>query len=171
MSEEPQSVLPSFLILAVIAVAAACVTIARGGIRGDAVALRKTARMAVLTTILQAGHFLEEATTGLNLRLPELFGAAPLTMEFFVTANVVALVIWLVSAWALAQGSSGVLFPLWFLGVACVANAVIHPALSVATGGYFPGLITSPVVGAAGFFLLRGLARITQRSGAVSGES
>jgi len=53
------------------------------------------------------------------------------------------------------------LFPLWFLAAASVSNALLHPALAIATGGYFPGVLTSPVVGVAGLFLLRGLARIT----------
>ena len=66
---------------------------------------------------------------------------------------------------ALMARISAALFPLWFLAVASVSNALLHPALAIATGGYFPGVLTSPVVGTAGFFLLRGLIRITKPGG------
>ena len=79
-----------------------------------------------------------------------------------MSINLVALAIWLISVFALAQGASVALFPLWFLGVASVANAFLHPALSIATGGYFPGLFTSPIVGGAGALLLSRLFRITE---------
>jgi hypothetical protein len=40
-------------------------------------------------------------------------------------------------------------------------NGVAHPLLSVATGGYFPGLFTSPVVGGIGLVLLSRLWKAT----------
>ena len=98
---------------------------------------------------------------GLNRRFPECFGLAPVPMESFVAINLVALSIWLLSVFALAMGASVALFPLWFLGVASVANAFLHPALALASGGYFPGLFTSPVVGGSGVLLLSRLSRIT----------
>ena len=72
-------------------------TIARGGIRADATALRHAAYVALLTTVLQVGHFLEEAGMGLNRRFPEFFGFAPVSMESFVSVNAVALAIWVIS--------------------------------------------------------------------------
>ena len=143
------------------AAVAVYLTIARGGIRADATALRHAAYVALLATVLQVGHFLEEAGMGLNRRFPEFFGLAPVSMESFVTVNVVALAIWVISVIALSQGASLALFPLWFLGVACVANAVLHPGLSLVSGGYFPGLFTSPLVGGAGVLLLRRLVSMT----------
>ena len=144
------------------AVVAMYLTIARGGIRADATALRHAVYVALLATGLQVGHVLEEAGMGLNRRFPESFGLAPVPMESFVTINLVALAIWVIAVFALAQGASVALFPLWFLGVACVSNAFLHPALALASGGYFPGLFTSPVVGGGGVLLLRGLVRITE---------
>ena len=84
-------------------------------------------------------------------------------MDSFVSVNLVALAVWVLSVPALKARVSAALFPLWFLAVASVSNALLHPALAIATGGYFPGVLTSPVVGLAGLFLLRGLARITRR--------
>lgn len=159
-----QGFLPSAIVLGVIAVIAIYLTISRGGIHAESTTIRQSARIAGLTIACQACHFIEEASTGLYRRLPEVFGYPPLTLEFFVTANVVCLVIWVLSTWGLARYSSIGLFPLWFLGLACELNLVIHPALSIVTGGYFPGLYTSPLVGIVGFFMLRRLAETTRAS-------
>ena len=35
-----------------------------------------------------------------------------------------------------------------FLAIGMVLNGIVHPLLSVRAGGYFPGLVTSPLVGA-----------------------
>ena len=137
------------------------ITVARGALHADSSTLSNAVRFAVLAIVFQTAHFAEEAATGLNHRLPELFDLAPMSMEAFVTINAVALVIWAIAVVALALRSSAALFPLWFLGVASASNAVLHPALSMATGGYFPGLVTSLFMGASGFLLLRSLARIT----------
>ncbi len=160
-SQRDVSFLPSIVALSMMAAVAMYLTVTRGGIHADANALRQAAYVALLATVLQVGHFLEEAGMGLNRRFPEFFGLPPVSMESFVTINVVALAIWVISVFALAQGASLALFPLWFLGVACVANAVLHPALSLATGGYFPGLFTSPIVGGIGVLLLRRLVSVT----------
>lgn len=52
-------------------------------------------------------------------------------------------------------------FPLWFFGVGMVGNAVWHPLLCLATGGYFPGLFTSPFAGIIGVMLLSRLWKLT----------
>jgi hypothetical protein len=46
--------------------------------------------------------------------------------------------------------------------IGCSANGVAHPLLSMRTGGYFPGLVTSLLVGVIGILLLRRLALITE---------
>ena len=65
------------------------------------------------------------------------------------------------SAWGLGRRRQVALFPLWFLGIASVANGLIHPLLALNAGGYFPGLVTSPLVGAVGALLLARLSRVT----------
>lgn len=158
------SFLPSIVALSTMAVIAIWLTVARGGIDASAPTLRIAVLFAACTIGLQFCHFLEEAFTGFNRRFPELFGLPPLAMQAFVAVNLVAVTVWVISTAALSRGSGAGLFPLWFLGVACIANAVAHPALSVVTGGYFPGLATSPIVGVAGWSLLRQLMLITQET-------
>jgi len=48
--------------------------------------------------------------------------------------------------------------------MAALANGVAHPLLSVRVAGYFPGLITSPVLGIVGVLLLRRLTSITRKA-------
>ena len=158
------SFLPSIVALSVMAAAALVLTIARGGINADAAALSSAVRMAILAIVCQVLHFAEEAGGGLNRRLPEFFGLDPVSMESFVSVNLFALAVWVFSVPLLMARVPVVLFALWFLAVASVSNAVLHPALAIAAGGYFPGVLTSPVVGVAGLLLLRALARITRPS-------
>lgn len=155
------SFVPSIVALSAMAAVALFVTVVRGGIHADEVELRSAVRASVLAILCQTAHFAEEVATGLNRRFPAVFGLPPVSIDAFVSVNVVALAVWVLCLPALAGRSSGALFPLWFLAVASLSNAVLHPALSAVTGGYFPGLFTSPLVGVAGYFLLRGLARIT----------
>jgi hypothetical protein len=53
------------------------------------------------------------------------------------------------------------LFAAWFLAIAGMVNGIAHPLLAVAAGGYFPGLISSPVIGSAGVWLWVRLRRAT----------
>ncbi len=156
------SFVPSIIALSAMAAVALVLAIARGGIKADPVALRGTVRVAILAIVCQLLHFAEEAGGELNRRFPEFFGLDPIAMDSFVSVNLVAFAVWVFSVPALMARASAALFPLWFLAVASVSNALLHPALAIATGGYFPGVLTSPVVGVAGFLLLCGLARITR---------
>lgn len=157
------SLVPSIIALSAMAAVALVVTVARGGINAEPAALGSAVRMAMLAIACQGLHFAEEAGGELNRRLPELFRLDPITMGTFASINLVAIAVWMLCVPALAARVSAALFPLWFLAVASVLNALLHPALAIAEGGYFPGVFTSPVVGVAGIFLLRALARITMR--------
>jgi hypothetical protein len=54
----------------------------------------------------------------------------------------------------LQKGYWFALFPVWFFAIASIANGIAHPVLAVGVGGYFTGLIHSPVVGVLGVFFL-----------------
>ncbi len=143
------------------AVVALWLTISRGGVAASAAAVQPAVRVAAIAIAAQAGHFVEELTTGIHERLPAAFGLAPLSLRLFVSFNLAWLGIWVLSAWGLARRRQVALFPLWFLGVASVANGIAHPLLALNAGGYFPGLATSPLVAALGALLLARLSRVT----------
>lgn len=118
-------------------------------------------RIAVVAILSQAAHFTEELLTGFHERFPALFGLVPMSLGFFMSFNVAWLGIWSLSGWGLAAQRRAALFLLWFLGIGCTLNGVAHPALSVLAGGYFPGVVSSPVVGVLGVLLLRRLLVVT----------
>jgi hypothetical protein len=162
MNGELRSVLLGTGGLGVAAVAALLLTVTRGAVGADETRLRAILRLAVVTLLLQASHFAEELATGFHRRYPELLGLAPWSLRFFVSFNLFWLAVWGLSLWGLAARRRAALFPLWFLGLGCVVNGLAHPAFALRTGGYFPGLVTSPFLGALGVLLLRRLARITE---------
>jgi len=153
--------LPSVLVLSVMAVIALWVTISRGGVAADAAPVQSAVRVAATAVAAQAGHFIEELATGFHERFPAVFGLEPLSLPLFVSFNLLWLGIWALSAWGLARRRQVALFPLWFLGIASVANGLAHPLLALNAGGYFPGLATSPPVAAVGALLLARLSRVT----------
>ena len=124
-------------------------------------------RAAIIAVLVQGAHFAEELATGFHRRFPEVLGFEPWPVAFFVPFNLLWLAVWSLSIWGLAARQWTALFPLWFLGIASVANALAHPLLSFRAGAYFPGLVSSPFVGIAGAVLLAHLVRVTDgRAGA-----
>jgi hypothetical protein len=163
MSEELRSILMGTAGLSVAGVIALFLTLARGGVEASEAELRAAVRLSAVAVLFQAAHFAEELVTGFHLRFPVLLGLSPWSLGFFVTFNLFWLAVWGLSLWGLKARWQAALFPLWFLGLGCVANGLAHPAFSLRTGGYFPGLFTSPLVGVVGIFLLRRLSVITAR--------
>jgi len=134
----------------------------RGRIVAEALELRATVGVAIVAVGVQAVHFAEESTAGFYRDFPGLLGLAPWPPAFFVSFNLLWLVVWALGIRGVAARRRIWLFPLWFLGIASAANGVVHPLLAIRTGGYFPGLLTSPLVGVAGVVLLRRLAGVTR---------
>jgi hypothetical protein len=161
MSEAVRSVLLGTAGLSAAAAAAMFLTVTRRLRDRRTSELRSAVRLGGITVLLQAAHFAEECATGFQRRFPDLFGLPPWSARFFITFNLSWLAIWGLGLWGLAVRWQPALFPLWFLGIAGVANGVVHPLLSARTGGYFPGLFTSLLLGVAGILLLRRLLRVT----------
>lgn len=166
MNDEFRSLLPSAVVLGAAGVISLYLTLTRGWADESRKHIRGAVQIALVAILFQAGHFVEELSAGLHERLPALFGLPPMPLQFFVSFNVVWLMIWAISAWGLGAHLRPALFPLWFLGIGCAVNGVAHPALSILAGGYFPGLLTSPVVGVLGVLLLRRLRDVTRRDAA-----
>jgi hypothetical protein len=90
-----------------------------------------------------------------------LVGLPPIPVNEFVAFNLTWLAVWLLAIGGVRRGVVIAVWPLWFLGLAAVLNVVAHPILALISGAYFPGFLTSPLVGAAGIFLLRELVLVT----------
>lgn len=123
--------------------------------------LRAVAHALAVTAGIQAVHFAEELTTGFHERFPALFGLPPMLLSVFVGFNLAWLALWSISVAWIRTAHPVPLFAAWFLGIAACANGIAHPLLAVASGGYFPGLVTAPFIGLAGLWLCRRLTDLT----------
>lgn len=156
------SVVPSIVILGLVAIVAA--GLARRRVSPVGAAQERVAAATVLgiATAIQGAHFAEEWATGFHVRFPVLLGMDPMPLSFFVPFNLAWIAFWIVSVPFLRRGTRTAFFSAWFLAIAAILNGVAHPMMAIATGGYFPGLVTSPVIGAAGVILLQRLRRATE---------
>ncbi len=112
-----------------------------------------------VAVLVQAAHAAEELGTGFPTRFPALLGLEPWSPAAFAAFNVAWLGVWAACLAALARRGRAPAWPLWFLAFAQILNLAAHPLLALTAGGYFPGLLTAPAVGAAGLVLRRRLLR------------
>lgn len=158
-----QSVLVGTMGLATAAIAAVILTVSRQIHLSTVRELNRVRQIVAMAVFLQCVHFAEEWSTGFQTRFPEMLGLVPWSNAFFVSFNVTWIAIWCICIAFLRNRPRILWFPVWFLAIASVANGIVHPVLSVVSGGYFPGLWTSPLVGIAGVVLLRALIRLTSQ--------
>ena len=155
------SVAPSVVVLGLVAIVAVRLALSRSS-PIEAVTERIVASTVLgITTAVQSAHFAEEWVTGFHARFPALLGLDPMPLSFFVAFNLAWIVIWIISIPFLRLGRRAAFFAAWFLAIAGILNGVAHPMMAIASGGYFPGLITSPVIGIAGLILWQRLQRAT----------
>ena len=155
------SYLPSAIALLPLMFVAVVLAATRPNLRSEVRTSTRFFAVVGLTILMQSLHFLEELRSDFFIRLPETFGLQPFTETVFVTFNATWLAIWVISLFAVRAGLRFSCFPLWFLGLAMVLNLLAHPLLALRAGGYFPGLLTAPLVGVLGVLTIRELVRVT----------
>lgn len=157
------SLLPSLIVLGSLAAIALFVVTARPPSAANVADNYAAARALRLAIAAQCLHFVEELLFDLRTVLPSLFELPRMPISLFLTLNLAWIAIWFASIRGLKSGRKDAFFAAWFLGIAGIFNAMAHPALAVVAGGYFPGLVSAPVVGAAGVWLVARLHRATAR--------
>ncbi len=162
MSAELRSFLTGTIALDMMLLAALFLTLTRGEVGSERAARRRLAGVVAAAIGVQGVHFLEEWATGFYERFPELLGLVPWSASLWVSFNLVWIAIWCLSLVGVLAGWRAALFPVWFLAIACAVNAVAHPLLALAVGGYFPGLWSSPLAGVTGVVFLGRLASFTR---------
>ena len=140
------------------AVAAAAFLLLR--IRGR-VASTAASRALTIAVVFQAIHFAEEMATGFHKQFPELFEQPAMPQAFFVAFNLSWLIIWIASIPGLTVGKPVASFAAWFLALAGILNGIAHPVMAVVDDGYFPGLLSSPLVAIACLWLAAHLWKAT----------
>ena len=153
MTDDISGIVPSLMMLTSAVLAAGYLTASRRWVSEEGPRFRSTVAVALLAVLAQATHFAEELLTGFYRQFPAQFGAPSIPIDLFVNFNLAWLGIWVLSIVGLARRRKAAVFPLWFLAIAGALNGLAHPALAVRVGGYFPGLATSPLVGALGGIL------------------
>ncbi len=164
MNENLRSVLTGTAGLSAAAVVALLLTIVRRPVDSDLAGRERTARLFLIGLAAQCLHFMEEFVTRFQDRFPALLGLPAWPENFFVAFNLLWLTVWILSAIGLQRGYRAALFPAWFFAIAAIANGVAHPLLALVARGYFPGLISSPVLGVLGVLLWRRLLALTRSS-------
>jgi hypothetical protein len=157
------SVVPSVVVLGLVAIVAAQLAQRRSSPSDAAIARIAASTVLGISTAIQSAHFVEEWATGFHARFPALLGLDPMPLAFFVPFNLAWIAIWIVSMPSLRRGRKAAFFAAWFLAIAGILNGIAHPMMAVAAGGYFPGLITSPFIGIAGVILWQRLQRATSK--------
>jgi hypothetical protein len=156
------SFLPSAVALGSALLAAIWLTVSRSSPNEFGLERLRASRALALTTAVQAVHFAEEWATAFHVEFPALFGLAPLPVSFFVAFNLAWILFWVLSiAWVRGARRLG-FFAAWFLAIAGVLNGLAHPAMGVLREGYFPGLLTSPLLGLAALLLWQRLLAATK---------
>jgi hypothetical protein len=147
------SLLPSLFVLGIAALAAIFLAQNRPSPPGNEPMRLGASHALALALIIQGIHFAEEALTGFPERLGTLLGLPAMPMSFFLVFNLTWLGIWIASVPGIRSARAVAFFAAWFLAIAGMFNAIAHPLLAVAAGGYFPGLVSSPFIGVAGYWL------------------
>ena len=171
MNQSVQSELVGTAGLTVAAIAAALLTVLRVPPTSRDAERRRTNTLFVVGVLFQVLHFAEEYSTRFFDRFPPVLGLSPWSPSFFVIFNVCWIGIWICAAFGLHVGYRLAFFPVWFFAIAAIANGIAHPLLSLRVGGYFPGLLTSPILGVVGILLWsRLIAATTSRRRGVRGR-
>jgi hypothetical protein len=161
MNENLRSVLAGTAGLSVAGIAALLLTILRRPVDGDRERREQIIRIFLIGLAAQCLHFMEEFVTRFQDRFPALLGLPAWPENFFVVFNLIWLCVWILSAAGLRRGNWFALFPVWFFAIAAIANGIAHPVLAVVARGYFPGLMTAPIVGLLGVMLWLRLQALT----------
>lgn len=154
-------ILPGMAVLGGVAAVALFLTLTRSWSPVWARHRASAAGVALIAVLVQAAHFSEEYLTGFHHRFPALFGQPAMPDFFFISFNLIWLIVWALSIWGLKAQCRLALFPLWFLGLASVLNGIAHPLIAAFRGAYFPGLFTAPLGGIVGIVLCHRLFQLT----------
>lgn len=171
MNQSVRSELVGTAGLTVAAIAALLLTVFRVPVDASADGRRRTTMLFGAGVLFQFLHFVEEYSTRFFEQFPPVLGQLPWSSSFFVVFNVFWLAIWILAAFGLQAGYRAAFFPVWFFAIAAIVNGIAHPLLSLRAGGYFPGLLTSPLLAVVGVWLwLRLVALTSTRVGDTSSQ-
>lgn len=112
-----------------------------------------------LAVVVQVLHVVEEYAAGFQRQFPAIWGFEWSGRQFLVF-NLAWLAVFVIAGFGLVAGERLAFLAAWFMAIlGGVGNGVFHPALSLRTGGYFPGSVTALLHFVIGVFLIAALVR------------
>jgi hypothetical protein len=113
--------------------------------------------------LVQGVHFLEEYFMDFHIIFPGFFGYT-WSGGRYITFNLIYLFLFSAAAWGAVRNVRPAFLIVWFFTlIAGIGNGIFHPLVSVYQGGYFPGLVSSPLLLIIGILLFRELAPRNQK--------
>jgi hypothetical protein len=125
---------------------------------------RRARRAFLALVVVQAAHSIEEVVFKLYAVyaparfISSIFGEHLGTWFAIANAVIVAVGVWCYVARVRTRHSSAV-FWMWVWVTVEVVNGTNHTVMSIARGGYFPGVVTAPALLAVSLYLGRLLTR------------
>ncbi len=117
----------------------------------------KVLSIYLVAIAVQCLHFCEEYAMDFHGKFPGLLGYR-WPDQLFVAFNLIWLFVFVLAAWGVLHQVRLAYLIVWFFAiVGGVGNGIVHAALSVRQGGYFPGLITAPFHLVIGVLLIKTL--------------
>ena len=157
MNEGIQSILIGTMPLCFLLIIAIFITYIKGPILFSENKKKKITYWLLIAIAWHSLHFTEEFISGFYQRFPELISLAEWPPSFFICFNLGWIAIWCISIIGMWNGQRIAMIAIYFLALASLVNGVAHPIFSILTGGYFPGLWTSPLAGVIGWCLWKEL--------------
>lgn len=163
------SMIPSIVILGIAAAVALFLARYRRTAPRNTTERFAASRALALATGIQSVHFVEEAVGGFHEEFPALLNLPAMPMSAFVAFNLTWIAIWIASIAGLRSSRPAAFFAAWFLAIAGTLNGIGHPLMAVASGEYFPGLVSAPFIGLASVWLWIQLRKATSPVASVAG--
>jgi len=117
----------------------------------------------ILGIVILGIHIMEEYLTGFQIKFPGLLDYSWSDRQYIIF-NSIWLLFFLLNVWGLYRKYRVAYFLVWFFAIlAGIANGILHPAISIVQGAYFPGLISSPILLVVGIALLKELVKTQVR--------
>ena len=155
MSEQLRSIFLGLSGIYIIAHIAIFLTVTQRATEIDKDKVSKLILLFGIGIFFQFLHSLEEYFTGFYIHWPQFLDLTPWSPHFFASFNLIWIAVWSLSIFGIRHNYRSAYFALWFFVVGMILNLIAHPLLALAVQEYFPGLITSPLVGITGLLLLR----------------
>lgn len=157
MAGSVQSFLVGCAGLAALLAAAIVLWIARPIRRASKSRLESLSNVMAWGIIFYVVHQIECFLGTFHVTLPQLFGWIAWPGSLYLAVQAGCVLIWLPSTAGIRHLNRAAFLPAWFFALVAMGLGFLVPVLALTVEGYFPGLMSSSLVGVMGALTLRQL--------------